>query len=115
MNNLEWVDKQILLVKENIQYHKDLLAEYLLAESEEEYTNEIISAIKLLEPELQTLQQIKAKLEAWEVVKRKGFIFTKEEKSILIGTWNIYRLSSRELNNKEYETLKKALEVKEND
>ena len=62
MNNLEWIDKQILLVKENIQYHKDLLVE-----SEEEYTDEIISAIKLLEPELQTLLQIKTVLEAWKV------------------------------------------------
>lgn len=65
MNSLEWVDKQILLVKENIQYHKDLLAE-----SEEEYTDEIISAIKLLEPELQTLQQIKDILEAWYAVEK---------------------------------------------
>ena len=62
MNSLEWINKQILLVKQNIQYHKDLLAE-----SEEEYADEIKSAIKLLEPELQTLQQIKTELEAWEV------------------------------------------------
>lgn len=71
MNSLEWIDKQILLVKENIQYHKDLLAE-----SEEEYTDEIISAIKLLEPELQTLQQIKTELEAWYEIKNlylKGY------------------------------------------
>ena len=64
MNSLEFIEKQILLVQQNIQYHKNLLAE-----SGKEYANEIISAIKLLEPELQTLLQIKSELEAWNIIK----------------------------------------------
>lgn len=101
MNNLEWIDKQILLVKENIQYHKDLLDE-----SEEEYVDEIISTIKLLEPELQTLQQIKTILEAWEIVK-KDFILTWESPNDASGYYLKY------FGDIEYETIKKALEVED--
>lgn len=65
MNSLEYIDKQILFVKQNIQYHKELLAT-----TEDDESIEIIkSTIKLLEPDLQTLQQIKAELEAWYVLK----------------------------------------------
>jgi hypothetical protein len=67
MSSLEYIDKQILFVKQNIQYHKDLLATV-----EDDESIEIIkSTIRLLEPDLQTLQQIKTELEAWYVAKEK--------------------------------------------
>lgn len=67
MNSLEFIEKQILFVKQNIQYHKDLLTTV-----EDDESIEIIkSTIKLIEPDLQTLQQIKSELEAWYVVKDK--------------------------------------------
>ena len=61
MNSLEYIEKLIKMQKENIDYHKNLLKD------NSEYAKEINSAIKFLEPELQTLQQIKTVLEAWEV------------------------------------------------
>ena len=97
MNSLEWINKQILLVKQNIQYHKDLLAE-----SEEEYTDEIISAIKLLEPELQTLLQIKKELKAWHSTK-----------PYFVDLGDVYVLAISK-DDKAYQPLKKALEVNNN-
>lgn len=108
MNNLEWIDKQILLVKENIQYHKDLLAE-----SEEEYTDEIISVIKLLEPELQILQQIKIELEAWEVVKNKCVDMHDIIYCSNLEVYNTLLYKEYQLTEKEYKIIKKALEGKE--
>ena len=109
MNSLEFINKLIEDYKDSKERFLDNLKRY---PNEEVFTK----CVKSCEQRLQTLQQIKTELEAWEVVKRKGFIFTKEEKNQLIGnTWNIYRLSSRELNNKEYEIIKKALEVKDED
>ncbi len=105
MNSLEWIDKQILLVKENIQYHKDLLAE-----SEEEYTDEIISVIKLLEPKLQTLQQIKDILEAWEVCINDNAILDVLKTLAKGESINWHRLPEE-----KQKILKKVLEVKEND
>lgn len=104
MNNLEWINKQILFVKQNIQYHKDLLAE-----SDEEYADEIISVIKLLEPELQTLQQIKAELEAWYVVKEYGAITI--DKDVNRITIILYISPAKE----GYDKLEKALEVNNNE
>ena len=98
MNSLEYINKQIKLVKQNIQYHKKLLAE-----SEEEYADEIISTIKLLEPELQTLQQIKAELKAWYSTK-----------PYFVDLGDVYVLAISK-DDKEYQPLKKALEVKDND
>lgn len=103
MNSLEWINKQILLVKQNIQYHKDLL------ELEEEYADEIISAIKLLEPELQTLQQIKAELEAWEICKTDNSILYVLQTLAKGESINWHRLPEE-----QQETIKKALEVKDN-
>ena len=110
MNSLEFINNEIETTKREIDFTNIEL------ERTDTIIRKNLDKLKRLKERLQTLQQIKTELEAWEVVKRKGFIFTKEEKNQLIGnTWNIYRLSSRELNNKEYEIIKKALEVKDED
>lgn len=67
MNRLEFIEKQILFVKQNIQYHK-----YLLTTVDDDESIEIIkSTIRLLEPDLQTLYQIKAELEEYQKLKDK--------------------------------------------
>ena len=98
MNSLEFIEKQILYVKENIQYHKNLLTTI-----EDDESIEIIkSTIKLIEPDLQTLYQIKAELEAWEVVKdmveiKRGEILD-----------HVLRIKKGALDHDEYRKLKKV-------
>ena len=103
MNSLEYIEKQILFVKQNIQYHKDLLTT-----TEDGESIEIIkSTIKLLEPDLQALQRIKTELEAWEVAKKVLNHFDiKLIEGILIGLCD-----SSEINKDEVQNFKKTLEV----
>lgn len=105
MNNLEWINEQILFAKQNIQHCEDLLVE-----SEEEYTDEIVSTIKLLELELQALRQIKEELEAWEVCKT--------DNSILYVLQTLAKGESidwHRLPEEKQEILKRALEVNNNE
>ena len=63
---------------------------------------------------LQHLQQIKAKLEAWEVVKRELKLTVKvdELKYAFVYYWLIYHpYDLLEIEKQDYEIIKKALEV----
>lgn len=109
MNTLEYIDKQILFVKQNIQYHKDLLTKV-----EDNESIEIIkSTIKLLEPDLQTLYQIKSELEAWYMLKPDLEHTENELGEHEIELKKFYTDADVEQHDtkEKYYTLKKALEI----
>jgi hypothetical protein len=117
MNSLEYIDKQILFVKQNIQYHKDLLT----TTNDNESIEIIKSTIKLLEPDLQTLQQIKSELEAWYELNKlfviKPYYQDKENNkhpAIMIQhrVEHDFEYVRRGVKQKSFNIIEKALEVK---
>lgn len=118
MNSLEYIDKQILFVKQNIQYHKDLLATV----DDDESIEIIKSTIRLLEPDLQTLQQIKAELEAWYIMNKefiiKPYYQDKENNkhpAIMVQhrVEHDFEYVRRGVKQESFDIVQKALEVKE--
>lgn len=90
MNSLEFIEKEI-------SFYERVLEEHSKIESKIKVLEEMKQSVK-------TLHQIKTKLEAWEVVKRYT---VKSEDTIETGYYFIKGLDS------EFETIKKALEVKD--
>lgn len=100
MNSLKFIDDEIFATK----------CEITITNIELERTDTIIrkslDKLNRLNKKLQTLQQIKDELEAWEIVK-KDFILTWEEPNNASGYYLNY------FSDCEYEKIKKALEVEE--
>ncbi len=98
MNNLKFIEKLIKDYKDSKERFLDNLKKYPNDEV-------FIKCIKTREQELQQLEQIKIKLEAWEVCKE-----------FIVNLGGEYEMSiDNYYNVNEYQTLKKALEVKENE
>lgn len=95
MSNLKFIEKEIEDLKSLLELD-DVLCE--ITDNDYKYYTE----------QLQTLQQIKTILEAWEIVKQ-DFIVTWENPDIANGYYLKY------FGDTEYETIKKALEVKEDE
>lgn len=91
MNSLEIINKRIKFLEDMI------FMDLALIEDEDD-----LEGIAEKQKELNILQQIRTELEAWESVK-----------SYLVDLGNVYVLAICN-KDKEYLTLKKALEVKEN-
>lgn len=94
---IEFIEKEINICNQNIDFQMQLVFESQTNQFKKRYHEN--EALKLTE-KLQSLKQVKAELEAWEVVKpyiKEGVSFT---------------LSNFLKNNiDKFETLKKALEV----
>ena len=102
MNSLEFINKEIERFEKKISKLREDQAFHLNYEHEDEAI-EIDFEIEEYRDLLETLCQIKTKLEAWEVVK-----------TFLTNIGNEYVLSIDSYYNKqEYEKLKKVLEVKD--
>lgn len=71
MNTLEYIDKQILFVKQNIDFQMQIAFESQENKFKKRYHEN--EALKLTE-KLQMLEQIKAELEAWEVMNEEFII-----------------------------------------
>ena len=120
MNSLEYIEKQIVFVKQNIQYHKNLLTTV-----EDDESIEIIkSTIRLLKPDLQTLEQIKTELEAWYELNKlfviKPYYQDKENNkhpAIMIQhrVEHDFEYVRRGVKQESFDIIEKALEVEEND
>lgn len=97
MNSLEFIDREISSTEIDLWYSKRLLNEN---PPKEELKKEMLEVnINVLEKRMEYLQQIKTELEAWESVK-----------SYLVDLGDVYVLAICN-DDKEYLTLKKALEV----
>ena len=68
MTNLEYTEKAIKVLKKDIDFMKKVVDESNKFPTIKKIHEE---NLKCMEKQLQTVQQIKAKLEAWEVVKKK--------------------------------------------
>lgn len=96
MTSLEFIEKEIKYVENE----KNI---YLSAFKEHPSYYGCIKTVEQCEKKLQTLHQIKTELEAWEVVK-PHIEDIKAQQSIIIH--NVFE-------NKHYQIIKKALEVKD--
>ena len=103
MTSLEFIEKEIKKTKELLQRLEKLK---VISNKYELQLNEVLE--KDTQEKLFYLQQIKSELEAWEVVKNKISI---EKGSIDYATINI-KDWHHHLTKEQFETLKKALEVK---
>lgn len=108
MNSLEFINKQIEVTKKQ-------LAKYSLSKEQSDpnfkHKEADIQYIhnKHYTEQLQTLQQIKTELEAWEVVKKHLEHFPDDYYNGIPE--EIITMTSK-IDKKDYPTLKKALEVK---
>ena len=109
MNSLEFIENFIKHAEEEIEYFKKRIEEDAIYPSLKQCNElELESAIKANE----TLYQIKTELEAWEVVKKHLDYFSADY-------WNgiteegIAMTSFIDCKEEGFETLKKALEVKD--
>ena len=99
MNSLEFIEKLI----EDYEYSKERFLDNLKRYPDDEV---FTRCVKTCEQKIQTLQQIKEELEAWEVVKNKIYYDSSKE---YIDLSLIYLGCIKD---KNYQKLKKALEVK---
>jgi len=101
MTNLEFINKEIEKIKELLE-----LEDVLCLKNDEDY--------KFWYDRLKMFQQIKSKLEAWEIVKNKNVDILEFIACANIGIYNkgvVYK--SHQLTKDEYDKIKKALvEVK---
>lgn len=97
MTNLEFIENKIKCKENQSIYWSTRIKK----EKDPSLKEFVTSIVKIYQEELQTLQQIKAELEAWEVIKPR-IHHVKEQECFVIQTI---------ISNKQYETIKKALEV----
>lgn len=98
MTNLEFINKEIAITTSKYQQHLKL--------------NHTAFAIKD-EKRLQTLQQIKTVLEAWEICKNKKVDIHDIIHCSSLEVFNCYLCKEFQLTKEEYEKIKKALEVED--
>lgn len=112
MNKINWINEEIEYcrckinkAKQEKLYQKTLA---VLNPKSKNIDSETLTDFHILlnEKKIQTLQQIKTELEAWEIVKQ-NFVLQWEDKDNSSGYYFKY------FGDKEYEILKKALGVKD--
>ena len=107
MNSLEFIEKEIEDRKENVKHWEKQLERY---PNDEVFTR----GLNKSKEQLETLQQIKSALEAWEVVKHTIYKRKMGEESfiqVMGGVYNEGQCWTSGIN--PYEIIKKALEVEE--
>lgn len=112
MTDLEWFNEELEGIDKHINYLKEEIIKDAIFEG---LVNQYKKDIKDLEGIKQRLQQIKAKLEAWEVSKR----FNIKVEELVNGTYKAYIYYAGisidvPLSKEEYINFKKALEVEDN-
>lgn len=108
MNNLEFIEKEIAMVKKKISMAK---SKFTIKGITYYQLNEIKEEINILRDRLQVFQQIKSALEAWEVVKHTIYKRKMGEESfiqVMGGVYNEGQCWTSGIN--PYEIIKKALE-----
>ena len=104
MNNLEFIEKEIHFISVVKKEYEKMLND----ERPENQKGYLKTLIKEYGDKLQTLQQIKTELEAWEVVKKHLEYFPDDYWNGI--TEEIITMTSQ-IDKKDYPTIKKALEV----
>ena len=108
MNSLEYIDREISSTEIDLWYSKRLLIEN---PPNEELKKEMLEVkINVLERNMKCLQQIKAELEAWEVVKKHLEYFPSDYYN---GIPEDVITMTSEIDKIDYPIIKKALEVKD--
>lgn len=97
MTSLEFIENKIKCKEKQSIYWSTRIEK----EKDSSLKEFVTSRVKIYQEELQTLRQIKAELEAWEIVKLR-IHHVKEQECFVIQTI---------ISNNQYETIKKALEV----
>ena len=116
MNSLEFINRQIGNINEIIEQNKIKIEENVLFESLKEHYQ---SYNKELEQLKLTLQQIKAELEAWEVVKEDidyqeiEYCSERAEYTYEYKKWSFQLTEDYPNFEEKSEKLKKALEVED--
>ncbi len=109
---IEFIEKEINICNQSIDFQTQVAFESQTNQFKKRYREN--EALKLTE-KLQSLKQIKAELEAWEVVKEKnvkiGLIRTSPNFEVYDSLFNEDTPKKWQITKKEYETIIKVLEV----
>lgn len=113
MNSLEFIEKIIKNIETALTEDKRVYQLYLLKNNidKNKILKNLDENIKHREESLQTFQQIKVELEAWEVIKKH---FEYHEGDV----FNCFKegfVQTTKLNSKDFEIIKKAVEVNNNE
>lgn len=110
MNSLEFIEKEINKIK--LVLDKKTRELHQLPKEEKWFKKAYKKIVEKLKEELNTLEQIKTELEAWEVVKKHLEYFPDDYWNGI--TEEIITMTSQ-IDKKDYPTIKKALEVQDED
>ncbi len=109
---IEFVDEKIKMLNVAIESAVKIVKEFDGIVPVDSYKKLVEEHLK----EIQTLEQIKCELEAWEVVKRELKLTLTEDKQKydFVYYWlNYHPYELLEIEKKDYQKLKKALEVED--
>ena len=110
MNNLEFIDKEIEATESAINVMQEMLNDKVYCYFNKE---SVLDSLNKGKKRLQTLQQIKTVLEAWEVVKNTCVDIHDIINCSNLEVYNTSLYKEYQLTEKEYKVIKKALEVKD--
>jgi cell wall assembly regulator SMI1 len=116
MNSLEFINEQIEIFNRRIEFlNSELNNKHTGIDDPLELdltTEEIQTALSQTTQVLQTLNQIKDELEAWEVVKKRFEYFEMVEGDVFTHKVEGY-YQTQQFDNKDLGIIKKALEIKD--
>ena len=107
MTSLEFIEKEIAMVKKKISMAK---SKFTIKGLTYYHINEIKEEINILRDRLRVIQQIKSELEAWEIAKNKSVDLYDIKTSQDTEEFNCDLYTEYQLTEEEFNKLKKALE-----